>query len=53
MVKELRKNGETLYICEVCGLAYKEKELAEKCQSWCEQYHGCNLEIIQHAVPLE
>jgi len=53
MVKELRKDNFTLYICEACGFACKEKELAEKCQQWCKQHQSCNLEIIQHAVPLE
>ena len=53
MVKELLKNKSVLYICEACGFAYREKELAEKCQQWCEQYHSCNLEITQHAIPLE
>lgn len=53
MVKELIKDGVTLYLCEACGFAYKEKEWAQKCQQWCQQHHSCNLEITQHAVPLE
>ncbi|GAI69001.1 unnamed protein product, partial [marine sediment metagenome] len=32
---------------------YKEKELAEKCQQWCEEHNSCNLEITKYAVPLE
>lgn len=52
MVKEITRDGEKLYICEACGMAYREKELAGKCQQWCEQHHSCNLEIIRHAVPL-
>ncbi len=53
MVKETKKNGKPLYICEACGFAYKQKEWSEKCQEWDEQHQTCNLEIIQHAVPLE
>ena len=53
MVKEIKKNGDTLYLCEECGMAYKEKEWAQKCQAWCKEHHTCNLEIIEHAVPLE
>ncbi len=53
MVKVSHKDDNTLYLCEACGFAYKEKEWAEKCQQWCEQYQSCNLEITQHAVPLE
>jgi len=53
MVKELCKDDITLYICEECGFAYEEKEWAQKCQHWCQQHQSCNLEITQHAVPLE
>lgn len=52
MVKELRKNGDIFYLCEACKLAYLEKELAERCQRWCEQYQSCNLEIVRYAVPI-
>ena len=53
MVKEIKKNEKTLYICEECGFAYDHKEWAQKCQQWCKQHQSCNLEITQHAVPLE
>jgi len=53
MVKELSKDGETFYICEACGFAYKEKRLAEKCQQWCAEHQSCNLEITQYAVSLD
>ncbi len=53
MVKEIKKNGKTLYICEECGFAYEQKEWAEKCQAWCQEHHTCNLEIMEHAIPLQ
>ncbi len=54
MVKEIEQGTKTLYVCEVCGLAYEEKEWAAKCQSWCETHEGtCHLEYVQHSVPLE
>ncbi|MFC1988798.1 hypothetical protein ACFLVJ_03085 [Chloroflexota bacterium] len=53
MVKEVGQNGKTLYICEECGMAYKEKAWAQKCEEWCHEHHSCNLEIIVHAVPLD
>lgn len=53
MVREMRKNGKILYVCEECGFAYEQKEWAEKCQQWCKQHQSCNLEITQHAVPSE
>jgi len=36
--------------CEECGLLYKEKIWAEKCQEWCFKNKSCNLEIIKHSV---
>ena len=51
MVEETKKNGETLYVCKECGLAYEEREWAEKCQQWCKEHQSCNLEIIEHSVP--
>ncbi|MFC2067990.1 hypothetical protein ACFLTP_03145 [Chloroflexota bacterium] len=54
MVKEIKQGAKTLYKCDVCGLAYEEKEWAEKCQSWCETHEGtCNVEYVLHSVPLE
>ena len=54
MVREVRQEGRTLYICEVCNVAYAEREWAEKCQEWDERHPGsCNLEIVQHGVSLE
>ena len=53
MVKEIKQDGNTLYVCEECGMAYEEKEWAQKCQEWCHEHHSCNLEIMEHATPLE
>ena len=50
MVHEIRKNGESLYVCEVCGFAYKEKFWAVKCQDFCTENDACSLEITSHAV---
>lgn len=44
------KKANNLWICEECGFKYEEKHWAEKCQSWCKEHKGCNLEIISHAV---
>ena len=38
------------YKCQICGVAYKEKSWAEKCQNWCSKHSSCNLEITKHAV---
>jgi hypothetical protein len=50
MVKEVRKKNESFHICEICGLMYKEKIWAEKCENFCSKHHACSLEIASHAV---
>jgi len=49
MVKEITQNTTTLYQCEECGLKYRDKSVAEKCETWCRKHKSCNLEIIQFA----
>ena len=53
MVKEIRRKSKNFYICEICDVAFAEKEWAEKCQVWDEEHPGsCNLEIVKYAVRL-
>ncbi|MBI2847964.1 MAG: hypothetical protein HYX83_02195 [Chloroflexi bacterium] len=52
MVKKMRRGGKTLYVCEICGLAYQEPGWADKCESWCREHEGsCSLEVAGHAEP--
>ena len=44
--KKRQKN----YVCEACNMAYLDRNLAKKCEDWCNKYKSCNLEIIKHAV---
>ena len=44
-----KNQQEQLHKCPACGLMYKDKEYAEKCEAWCTKYQSCNLDIIQHA----
>jgi predicted Zn-ribbon and HTH transcriptional regulator len=52
MVKESNIEGEVVYLCEKCGWSYKDKKIAEKCQSWCENHKSCNLKYQKHAIKL-
>lgn len=38
------------YACSKCGLKYKSKRLAKKCEEWCKKYKSCNLKIAKHAI---
>lgn len=44
-----KRSQNSLYQCPECGLRYKEREWAEKCEAWCKEYKSCNLEITAHA----
>jgi len=36
MVREIKKGNDTLYICDICELVYKERIWAEKCEQACD-----------------
>ena len=46
MVKKINN----LYQCGECGLKYKNKKIAEKCENWCKKNKSCNLKITKYAV---
>lgn len=50
MVKEEVKKGKTYFRCEDCGFFYETRELAQKCQNFCEEHKSCSLEITKHAI---
>jgi hypothetical protein len=52
MVKSIKKDGIVYYQCEACNMFYKEKELAQKCEDYCNKYHSCSLEITKKAVKI-
>ena len=44
------ESNKKFYQCPECGLHYKDKDQAEKCEAWCKEHHSCNLEIINSAI---
>jgi len=53
MVKEVKRGDNKFYTCEECGLAYRERIWAEKCEAFCSKHHACSLEITSHAVQID
>jgi len=49
MKEESIKNNQNLYQCKECGLHYKDKDTAEKCEAWCKEHKTCNVEITNYA----
>jgi molecular chaperone GrpE len=48
-IKKEEINNKNTYQCKECGLHYKDKELAEKCEVWCKEHKTCNVEITMQA----
>lgn len=42
--------GEKYYACGKCGLIYNSRDIAEKCEEWCEHHRSCSREISIHAI---
>jgi hypothetical protein len=36
--------------CKECGLVYLEEQIAIRCEKFCKKNHGCDLDLIKHAV---
>jgi len=52
MVAETNLEGNIVYKCEKCGWFYREKSIAQKCQSWCEKHKSCNLNYQKKAIKI-
>lgn len=50
LVKEMELNDQRLFLCEICGLGYLERETAQKCEDWCGKTGTCSIEITKKAV---
>lgn len=53
MEQEVKQKNKVLYVWGECGLTYKERIWAEKCEIFRAMHHTCSLEIIKHAVQID
>ena len=53
MVKEVEREEKKYFQCEVCEFFYETRELAQKCEDFCNDHQACSVEITKHAVSLE
>jgi hypothetical protein len=44
---------ENIYQCPECGLHYRDRELATKCEVFCKEHKACSMEIAPHAIENE
>ncbi len=41
---------QVLYQCKICGLHYRQKKIALRCQNYCQKHQSCSLEITKKSV---
>lgn len=51
LFRKTAPTSKNMYTCPECGFRYKEKQWADRCESWCKERHSCNLDIIKFAEP--
>ena len=51
IVTEKKVDGQTIFVCDICGLGYADMATAQKCEDWCgKNSETCNLQISQKAI---
>jgi len=50
LVREKKIDDKAVYVCEICGLGYADKETANECEEWCKKTGTCSLKITSKAV---
>ena len=53
MVLAKEDNGNEIYICEECDMAYEDEVTAKKCEDYCKKYKSCSLEITKKAIKIQ
>ena len=49
-MKMREHEGSPIYLCEICGLGYRDRETAHRCEAFCKEHDACSLEITKSAV---
>jgi len=52
MVKEIINKNNKYFQCKACNFYYEDKEIAKKCEDFCNKYKSCSIEITKHAIQI-
>jgi hypothetical protein len=53
LVSEKIVGNKTVFLCDICGLGYSERKIAQDCEDYCRIHPGsCSVEISKKAVYL-
>ena len=50
MVSEFIKKNQEIYLCEICGVGYKDIRTAEACEQFCDSHGFSSQDIVRKAV---
>ncbi|MFB6209025.1 MAG: hypothetical protein ABEJ56_02695 [Candidatus Nanohaloarchaea archaeon] len=50
MVEREKYEGEKAFYCECCGLHYRERQVAEECESYCERENRCQHSVTRKSI---
>jgi hypothetical protein len=50
MVDKVKKKGDTVYLCELCGYGYKLLETAEDFEEYCDTHGTYSPDIHAHSI---
>ncbi len=50
MVTEIIREEGRVFLCDVCGFGYNERETSEECEDYCRTYNSCSIKITEKAV---
>jgi len=51
LVTEKKIGDKTVFLCDICGLGYLDKKIAQDCEDYCKAHPGsCSVEISKKAV---
>ncbi len=42
-----------VFSCDVCGLIYLDRNLAEACEVFCNENHACNPELKRQSIGIK
>ena len=46
MVSEKKVGDKTVFLCDICGLGYADRQTAQECEDYCRAHQGsCSAEI--------
>ena len=46
-VTKSANEGKPVFLCDICGFGYEDRETAEECEDYCRTYNSCSIKITE------